>query len=82
MNHVALILYLSNSFNSRCVPTVPAHMPVLCLSDNAFTIMNFCVLTSADITRGILPAVGTQPSRNGVDIHSISDKHSLLAHIQ
>jgi len=36
--------------------------------------------TSTDIIRRILSAIRTQPTCDGVDIHSIADENPLLAH--
>lgn len=71
MNHEALMLYFSNSFNKRRVPIVPAQRPVpqRISSEN---MMRVVLLTSANVACAVFASIWSQPTGYGIDIHTVA----------
>jgi hypothetical protein len=78
MNHVVLILYLSNSFRRRCVPTVPANRPrlmSLVLSSPPYEPSQPANVSGGMDNYGL--SISTAYS---VYVNSVRDENALLAH--
>lgn len=72
MNHDALMLYFSNSFSKRRVPTVPAHMPIERERQRSRPLWRSPPHTSADVTCAVLAPVASEPARDSIDVYTIA----------
>ena len=80
MNQVALMLFLSNSFRSLRVPSVPANRPVLIVS--VVSKHQLALQTSTDIAGRIFTPVTSQPTSDSINVHTVATENSLFAHIE